>query len=84
VLVYVRLQDLILPFWFPKGTRVISSKFIDKLAMLLQKINHPTINLLESEFLFLILAHPEYKIWIIHEPNKLELWDKLHFEEIKT
>ena len=30
---------------------------------------------------FLILAHPVYKIWIIQEPNKLALWDKLHFEE---
>ena len=30
---------------------------------------------------FLILAHPVYKMWIIQEPNKLELWNKLHFEE---
>ena len=33
---------------------------------------------------FLILAHPVYKMWIIQEPNKLELWNKLHFEEEKT
>jgi len=30
---------------------------------------------------FLILAHPVYKMWIIQEPNTLELWNKLHFEE---
>ena len=34
--------------------------------------------------LFLILEHPVYKMWIIQEPNKLELWNKLHFKEEKT
>ena len=33
--------------------------------------------------IFLILAHPVYKMWIIQEPNMLELWNKLHFEEEK-
>ena len=33
---------------------------------------------------FLILAHPVYKMWIIQEPNMLELWNKLHFEEEKS
>ena len=28
---------------------------------------------------FLILAHPVYKMWIIQEPNTLELRNKLHF-----
>ena len=32
---------------------------------------------------FLILAHPVYKMWIIQEPNKLALWNKLHFKEKK-
>jgi len=32
----------------------------------------------------LILAHPVYKMWITQEPNTLELWNKLHFEEEKT
>jgi len=32
---------------------------------------------------FLILAHPVYKMWIMQEPNNLELWNKLHFEEQK-
>jgi len=35
-------------------------------------------------FFFLILAHPVYKIWIIQKPNKLALWNKLHFEEKKN
>ena len=39
-------------------------------------------NLLEPElFFFLILAHSVYKMWIIQVPNKLALWNKLHFEE---
>jgi len=33
---------------------------------------------------FLILAHHVYKMWIIQEPNTLELWNKLNFEEEKT
>jgi len=33
---------------------------------------------------FFNLAHPVYKMWIIQEPNMLELWNKLHFEEKKT
>ena len=32
---------------------------------------------------FLISAHPVYKMWIIQEPKKLALWNKLHFEEKK-
>jgi len=42
------------------------------------------VNLLAPELFFLILAHPVYKMWIIQEPNTLELWNKLHFEEEKT
>jgi len=34
--------------------------------------------------IFLILAHPVYKMWITQEPNKLDLWNKLHFKEEKT
>ena len=41
-------------------------------------------NLLAPELFFLILAHPVYKMWIIQELNKLELWNKLHFEEKET
>jgi len=39
---------------------------------------------LTPELFRLILAHPVYKMWIIQEPNNLELWNKLHFEEEKT
>ena len=42
------------------------------------------INLLAPELFFSILAHPVYKMWIIQEPNKLALWNKLYFEEKKT
>ena len=42
------------------------------------------VNLLAPELVFLILAHPVHKMWIIQEPNTLELWNKLHFEEKKT
>jgi len=41
------------------------------------------ISLLAPELFFFILAHPVYKMWIIQEPNTLELWNKLHFEEKK-
>ena len=42
------------------------------------------INPLAPELFFLILAHFVYKMWIIQEPNKLALWNKLHIEEKKT
>jgi len=42
------------------------------------------LNLLATELFFVILAHPVYKMWIKQEPNPLELWNKLHFEEDKT
>ena len=34
--------------------------------------------------IFLILVHPVYAMWIIQEPNTLQLWNKLHFEEKET
>jgi hypothetical protein len=34
--------------------------------------------------IFFILAHSVNKMWIIREPNMLELWNKLHFEEKRT
>jgi len=40
-------------------------------------------NLLAPELVF-ILAHPVYKIWIMQEPNALELWNKLHSEDKKN
>ena len=41
-------------------------------------------NLLAPELFFFNLEHPVYKMWIIQEPNTLELWNKLHFEEEET
>ena len=46
--------------------------------------NFVLFNLLAPELFFLILAHPVYKMCIIQEPNTLELWNKLHFEEEKN
>ena len=40
-----------------------------------------SVNLLVPELFFLILAHPVYKMLIIQEPNTLELWNKLRFED---
>jgi len=37
-----------------------------------------------QNYFFLILAQPVHKMWIIQEPNALELWNKLHFEEEET
>ena len=42
------------------------------------------INFWRRNYFFLILARPVYKMWIIQEPNTLELWNKLHFEEEKN
>jgi len=52
-------------------------------SQLVALFNLKYFNLLEPELFFLILAHPVYKMWIIQEPNTLELWNKLHFEEKK-
>ena len=42
-------------------------------------------NLLAPElYIFFNFSTPVYKMWIIREPNMLELWNKLHFEEKKT
>ena len=41
------------------------------------------VNPLATEFFFLILAHPVYKMWIIQEPKKVALWNKRNFEEKK-
>jgi len=43
-----------------------------------------TLTFWHRNYFFLILAHPVYKMWIKQEPNTLELWNKLHFEEKKT
>ena len=42
------------------------------------------LTLWRRNYFSLSLAHPVYKMWIILEPNKLALWNKLHFEEKKN
>ena len=39
------------------------------------------ISLLGAGIIFLILAHPVYKMWVIQEANTLELLNKVHFDE---
>jgi len=43
--------------------------------------NVPILNLLAPEFYIQILAHPVCKMWIIHEPKKVALWNKRYFGE---
>ena len=57
----------------------LNSYFISHMAR--KKLINP---LAPELFFFLILAHPVHKMWIIQEPNKLALWNKLHFEDKKT
>jgi len=45
--------------------------------------NWATLTFWRRNFFFFILARPVYKMWKIQEPNMLELWNKLHFEEKK-
>jgi hypothetical protein len=42
-----------------------------------------TLKILAPELFFFISAHSVYKMLIIQEPNMLELWNKLHFEDRK-
>ena len=51
---------------------------------ILSSSHFSSFNHLAPELFFLILAHLVYKMWIIQEPNKLKLWNKLHFEGKKT
>jgi len=67
----------IVPFHYPQQWSH------DSASMLRYKYFASLVNLLAPEFIFLILALPVYKMWIIQEPNTLELWNKLHFEEKK-
>jgi len=42
------------------------------------------LNFLAQEIFFFNFSKPVYKMWIIQQPNMLELWNKLHFGEKKT
>ena len=53
-------------------------------ALLRAIIRYYHLTLWRRNYFFLISAHPVYKMLIIQEPNKLALWNKLHFEEKNT
>ena len=46
--------------------------------------NKSQLTFWRRNYFLLILAHPVHKMWIIQEPNTLDLWNKLHSEEEKT
>ena len=66
------------PFWFP-----MLHTFSCKLCNIQTAVR---INPLAPElfFFFFNFSTPVYKMWINQEPNKLALWNKLHFEEKKN
>ena len=67
------------------NTNVPRSIFLRGTHWILLQLQKPTaINLLDPELFFLVLAHPVYKMRIIQEPNTIELWNKMHFEEEKN
>jgi len=45
---------------------------------------YETLTFWRWNYFFLNFSTPVYKMWIIQEPNTLELWNKLHFEEQKV
>ena len=60
------------------------SKVVHEIGDLARRTLKRGFNPLAPElFFFLISAHPVYKMWIIQEPKKLALWNKLQFEEKK-
>jgi len=76
----------LLPYRIPQESFFSENKFNTQRLYIIVwiKNDNTVINRLASELFLLILAHPVYKMWIIQEPNTLELWHKLHFEEKKT
>ena len=56
---------------------------VESLSITVQLIKQ-CLTFWRRNYFFLILAHHVYKMWIIQEPNKLELWNKLHFKEEKS
>ena len=45
---------------------------------------HSVLTFWRRNYFFLILANSVYRMWIILEPNMVELWNKLHFEAGKN
>ena len=84
--------ELILVFQNHRNTKVMNRhfekppvtgmlRFTCVLSRLVSPLRLAKLTFLCRNYFFLILAHPVYKMWIIQEPNTLELWNKLHFEE---
>jgi hypothetical protein len=77
----------LIPLWCGKCQLTQVQKYEQCILLVFRSYNNydlQPINLLEPELFFLILAHPVHKMWIIQEPNMLQLWNNLHFEEGKT
>ena len=69
------------------STRPIFMEFdvwVNFLKKMSRKSRFNPLTFWHRNYFFLILAHPVYKMWIIQEPNTLELWNKLHFEDEKA
>ena len=47
----------------------------------LTEISWFSLTFWRRNYFFKILVHPVYKMWIIQEPNTLELWNKLHLKK---
>jgi len=73
--------------YIPHAVGEVAQGEVPLRVLLISRVNisHPcpVVNLLAPELFFLILAHPVYKMRIMQQPNTLELWNKLHFEEKK-
>jgi hypothetical protein len=69
--------------WYMNEMRVVEWQWQGKTYVPAEEDLIKWINILAPEFFFVILAHSVYKMWIIQEANKLELWNKLYFEEKK-
>ena len=78
-----RLWKMFKIFWiWHANTRRYSKKKGIKILKLPPVCNCFTLTF-GPGIILLILAHPVYEMWIIQEPNTLELWNKLHFERDK-
>jgi len=63
---------------------MVNVKFLKKYFIFYDLYKDRFANLTFWRRNYLILAHPVYKMWIIQEPNTLELWNKQDIEEEKT
>ena len=66
----------------PRTVKTVNSATTQTYKNLVQQTSH-SLTFWRRNY-FLNLPHPVYKMWIIQEPNTLDLWNKLHFEEEKT